>query len=177
MSTIRIEKISITDTDADCIVNAANAALQGGSGVCGAIFKAAGWNQLQDACDAYGHCDTGNAVITPAFNLKKNKYIIHAVGPVYRDGKHHEPQLLYSCYKSSLKLAKENHCKSIAFPLISAGIYGYPKDEAWRKALQACNDFINDNKDYDIDILFAILDDRILQMGKDELQNQTRKCI
>ena len=170
MSQIRIEKISITDTDADCIVNAANSQLAGGSGVCGAIFRAAGWDQLQNACDVYGHCDTGSAVITPAFNLKKNKYIIHAVGPIYKDGKHHEPQLLYSCYRESLKLAKENGCHSIAFPLISAGIYGYPKAEAWRKALQSCNDFINSNKDYDIDIIFAILDDRILQMGNDELK-------
>ena len=86
MIKIRIEKVSITDAVTDCIVHAANEHLQGGSGVCGAIFKAAGWNQLQKACDAIGHCDTGSAAITPAFNLDA-KYIIHAVGPVWRDDK------------------------------------------------------------------------------------------
>lgn len=86
MSKIRIEKVSITDAGTDSIVNTANEHLQGGSGVCGAIFKAAGWNQLQKACDAIGHCDTGSASITPAFSLDA-KYIIHAVGPVWRDGK------------------------------------------------------------------------------------------
>ena len=91
MNRIRIEKISIIETDAECIVNAANENLQGGSGVCGAIFKAAGWNELQAACDKIGHCETGSAVITPGFKLPA-KYIIHAVGPVWHDGKHKEPQ-------------------------------------------------------------------------------------
>ena len=171
MSKIRIEKCSITNAGTDCIVNAANEQLMGGSGVCGAIFKAAGWNQLQNACNAIGHCDTGSAVITPAFNLNA-KYIIHAVGPIWHDGKHQEPQKLYGCYQASLKLAKENGCHSIAFPLISAGIYGYPKDKAWKKALQSCNDFIQKNPDYNIDILFAVLDNHILQMGLYELKKQ-----
>ena len=171
MSKIRIKRISIIEANTDCIVNAANEQLMGGSGVCGAIFKAAGWNQLQNACNAIGHCDTGSAVITPAFNLNSN-YIIHAVGPVWHDGKHKESQKLYGCYKASLDLAKENGCHSIAFPLISAGIFGYPKDKAWRKAIQACNDFIQKNPDYDIDILFAVPDKHILQMGLDELQSQ-----
>ena len=174
MSKIRIEKVSITDASTDCIVNAANEQLMGGSGVCGAIFKAAGWNQLQNACNAIGHCDTGSAVITPAFNLKA-KYIIHAVGPVWHDGKQKEPQKLYGCYKASLDLAKKNGCHSIAFPLISAGIFGYPKDKAWRKAIQACNDFIQKNPDYDIDILFAVLDGKILQLGLDELERQSKE--
>ena len=173
MSKIRIERVSITDAGTDCIVNAANEQLMGGSGVCGAIFKAAGWNQLQNACNAIGHCDTGSAVITPAFNLKA-KYIIHAVGPVWHDGKQKEPQKLYGCYKASLNLAKENGCHSIAFPLISAGIFGYPKDKAWRKAIQACNDFIQKNPDYDIDILFTVLDGKILQLGLDELERQRK---
>lgn len=173
MNRIRIEKISITDAGTDCIVNAANSYLQGGSGVCGAIFNAAGWDELQKACDAIGHCDTGSAVITPAFKLNA-KYIIHAVGPVWHGGTHHEPQLLYSCYQASLKLAEENNCHSIAFPLISAGIYGYPKDQAWRKALQACNDYLDKHPDRDLDIVFAVLDPVILQMGKDELQRQMK---
>ena len=171
MSRIRIERISITDAGTDCIVNAANEHLMGGSGVCGAIFQAAGWNQLQDACDAIGHCDTGSAVITPAFNLKA-RYIIHAVGPVWLGGEHQEPQKLYGCYWESLNLAMENDCHSIAFPLISAGIFGYPKDKAWQKALQACNAFMQKNPDYDIDILFAVLDRQIQQMGLAELQKQ-----
>lgn len=166
---IRIEKVSIVNADAECIVNAANAQLQGGTGVCGAIFKAAGWNQLQAACDRICHCDTGSAVITPAFNLKA-KYIIHAVGPIWQDGNHREPKLLYSCYQASLKLAKENGCHSIAFPLISAGIYGYPKEKAWRKAIQACKDFMESDPEYGMDVTFAILDDEIIEMGKAEMK-------
>lgn len=162
MSRIRIEKRSILDAGTECIVNAANAQLMGGSGVCGAIFKAAGWDQLQAACNKIGHCNTGSAVITSGFKLKAN-HIIHAVGPIYQDGKHNEPRLLYSCYYESLKLAKNEGIHSIAFPLISAGIYGYPHDDAWRKALQACNDFIRKNPDYDIDILFTILDDKLIK--------------
>ncbi len=174
MSQIRIEKVSIIDAGTECIVNAANEYLQGGSGVCGAIFNAAGWNKLQSACDKIGHCDTGSAVITPAFNIRA-KYIIHAVGPVWHGGSNKEPQKLYGCYLTSLSLAKENGCHSIAFPLISAGIFGYPKDKAWRKALQACNDFMENNPDYDMDILFAVLDDHILKMGQEELKRQTDK--
>lgn len=173
-SRIRIEKISIVDTDAECIVNAANENLQGGSGVCGAIFRAAGWNELQAACDKIGHCETGSAVITPGFKLPA-KYIIHAVGPIWQDGKHKEPQKLYGSYQTALKLAKENACHAIAFPLISAGIFGYPKEQAWRKALQACQDFLKKNTDYDIDILFAVLDDHILKMGREELERQKKE--
>ena len=172
MSRIRIEKKGITNAGTECIVNAANEYLQGGSGVCGAIFKAAGWDQLQAACNLIGHCDTGDAVITPAFNLNAG-YIIHAVGPVWQDGKHKEPQKLYSCYQAALSRARELKCHSIAFPLISAGIYGYPKEKAWRKALQACNDFIENNPAYDMDILFTVLDDQILQIGMEELKKQT----
>ncbi len=173
MSMIRIEKIGITDLGTDAIVNAANEGLWAGGGVCGAIFKAAGHQKLQEACNKIGHCDTGSAVITPAFNLR-SKFIIHAVGPVWHGGKQKEPQKLYGCYKASLELAKENGCHSIAFPLISAGIFGYPKEKAWRKAIQACNDFIQKNPDYDINILFAVLDDKILQLGLDELDRQSK---
>lgn len=165
MSTISIIKKGITDFDTDCIVNAANDGLWEGGGVCGTIFKAAGSPELTKAYNAIGGCKTGNAVFTPGFKLKA-KYIIHAVGPVYKDGKHNEAKLLYSSYKQSLILAKDNNCHSIAFPLISAGIFGYPKPEAWRKALQACNDFLNNNPDYAMDIYFAILDDSIIDLGK-----------
>lgn len=165
MNTIDIRKIGITDLAADAIVNAANEGLWAGGGVCGYIFAAAGHDQLQKTCDAIGHCDTGSAVITPAFNLKA-KYIIHAVGPVWNGGDHHEPQLLYGAYKKSLELAQENNCHSIAFPLLSSGIFGYPKDKAWRKAIQACNDFFQKHPDADLHVIFAVLDDVTLAMGQ-----------
>ena len=163
LSTIEIRKAGITKTGAECVVNAANTYLQQGGGVCGVIFNAAGADRLQKACDKIGGCKTGKAVITPGFDLCK--YIIHAVGPVYQDGKHHEPQDLYNCYRASLDIARENEIASIAFPLISAGIFGYPEEEAWRKALQACDDWIINNNDYQIEIIFAIIDDEVLELG------------
>ena len=169
MSFIKIQKIGITDLDTDCIVNAANSQLAQGSGVCGAIFRAAGARELQAACNKIGHCPTGGAVITPGFALKA-KYVIHAVGPIWQGGSHNEPQNLYSCYRESLERAKENDCHSIGFPLISAGIFGYPKDKAWRKALESCSDWIEENPDYDMDIIFAVLDDRILELGQKTME-------
>ena len=151
MSKIEILKTGITSLETDALVNAANEGLWEGGGVCGIIFKAAGSSELTAACSKLGRCETGSAVITPGFQLK-SKYIIHAVGPRWQDGKHNEPKLLYSAYKQSLILAKENGCKSIGFPLISAGIFGYPVDKAWRKALQACLDFQKDNPDTELDI-------------------------
>ncbi len=165
MSGIQIIKQSITKLDVDVIVNAANSQLKAGGGVCGAIFKEAGYSQLTAACDKIGHCETGNAVITPGFNLKAI-YIIHAVVPIWKGGNSGEPEKLYQCYRHSLELAKDNGCHSIGFPLISSGIYGYPKDEAWKISIRACQDFLNDNSDYDIDIYFAVLDDSILKMGE-----------
>ena len=169
MSSIKIQKTGITDLDTDCIVNAANSQLAQGSGVCGAIFRAAGARELQAACNKIGHCPTGGAVITPGFALKA-KYVIHAVGPIWQGGSHNEPQNLYSCYRESLERAKENDCHSIGFPLISAGIFGYPKDKAWRKALQSCSDWIEENPDYDMDIIFAVLDDRIMELGQKTME-------
>ena len=124
-STISIRKISITGLTTDCIVNAANKYLQTDSGVCGAIFEEAGYNLLQKACQKIGYCDPGSAVVTPGFKSKA-RYIIHAVGPQWQGGTDHEPQLLYGAYRRSLELAAENSCHSIGFPLISAGIFGYP---------------------------------------------------
>ena len=171
---ISIQKISITDLATDAVVNAANDGLWAGSGVCGAIFKAAGYKKLQAACDKIGHCDVGSAVITPGFDLKA-KHIIHAVGPRWIDGEHHEPQRLYSAYATSLKLAKENRCHSIGFPLISAGIFGYPLTGAWNIALRACLDFVQENTGYDIEIVFAVLDDRILREGSKQLKVEQQK--
>ena len=164
MSKIRILKTGITSLETDALVNAANEGLWEGGGVCGIIFKAAGSTALQAACNAIGGCKTGFAVITPGFNLK-SRYIIHAVGPRWTDGNHNEPALLYSAYKQSLILAVQYKCKSIGFPLISAGIYGYPVDKAWRKAIQACVDFQQENADYDLDIQFAVIDDKIQETG------------
>jgi O-acetyl-ADP-ribose deacetylase (regulator of RNase III) len=154
MNSIKIQKISITSLDTDAIVNAANEELCAGGGVCGAIFSAAGYEKLQDACDRIGHCDTGSAVITPGFDLK-SKYVIHAVGPVWGGGKYNEAQLLYGAYYKSLELAAENECHSVGFPLISSGIFGYPVKKAWEEAIKACNDFFDAHKDADITVIFG----------------------
>ena len=121
---------NIVDLDCDAIVNAANKELRGGSGVCGAIFKSAGWEELQKECYEKGPIKTGEAAITKGYNLKA-KYIIHAVGPIYS---HHDTEdnmrLLSDAYFNSLKLADSYNLKSIAFPSISTGVYGFPKKEA-----------------------------------------------
>ena len=165
MSFISIQKISITKLNTDAIVNAANDRLLAGGGVCGAIFREAGYDKLTAACERIGGCPTGRAVITPGFALASPN-IIHAVGPIWRDGKHGEPELLYGAYTCALKLAMENELHSIAFPLISSGIYGYPLDGAWQQAISACNDFINEHSEYDIEIVFAVLDDAIKEFGE-----------
>ena len=165
MSSIKIIKRGITKMKVDAVVNAANSQLSYGGGVCGYIFDDAGVANMQKACNAIGGCKTGHAVITPGFNLPA-QYVIHAVGPIWNDGEHDEKKLLYSAYKQSLLLAKKNNLHTIAFPLISAGIYGVPKDIAWRKALQACNDFIKNNPDYEMDISFAVVDDNVMRLGE-----------
>ena len=169
MSTITIKKVSITDLNTDAVVNAANSGLKAGGGVCGAIFKAAGCTQLQEACDEIGHCDTGSAVITPGFRLRA-KYVIHAVGPRWIDGAHQEYELLCSAYTKALELAMQHHCRSIGFPLISSGIYGYPIPQAWKAALRACCDFLDRQSAYSLDIFFAVLDNGILEEGQKALR-------
>ncbi|NBI83266.1 RNase III inhibitor [Clostridiaceae bacterium] len=132
----------ITKLHTDAVVNAANSALAPGGGVCGAIFAAAGYDRLDRACRAIGGCETGQAVLTDGFALPAS-YIIHTVGPVWHGGSHGEAQLLKSCYRSSLLLAEQHGCTSIAFPLISAGIYGYPKREALALAVEAICEFLD----------------------------------
>lgn len=144
--TLHFSKEDITKISTDAIVNAANTNLLMGGGVCGAIFRAAGADKLQAACDKLAPVETGQAVITPGFDLK-SKYIIHTPGPVY-DPKDKEgsEEKLRSSYINSLKLAKDNNIKSIAFPLISSGIYGYPKKEAFDIGKEAILDFLENNQ-------------------------------
>lgn len=164
MSKISIKKIGITKLKADAVVNAANSGLWEGGGVCGFIFKDAGSKEMTAACQKYGHCDEGSAVITPGFKLPA-KYVIHAVGPRWNGGTNGEPDTLYSADTSSLELAKKHDIHSIGFPLISAGIFGYPLEQAWEVAIKACKDFIAGNN-YEIDIVFTVLDDRIMSIGQ-----------
>ena len=133
MSKIEIRQVGITKVGTDAIVNAANEGLWAGTGVCGAIFRAAGMTELTRACNAIGHCDTGSAVITPGYKLCP--YIIHAVGPRWGGDEARARKQLYSCYQKALKLAVENGCSSIGFPLISSGVFGVPVEIAWKKAL------------------------------------------
>ncbi len=135
----------ITKLQVDAIVNAANNKLRGGGGVDGAIHAAAGAEQLHAFCKTLGGCPTGGAKLSPGFNLPA-KYIIHTVGPVWQGGKFHEKTLLTSCYIRSLELAQQNHCKTVAFPLISAGAYGYPYDDALQIAYDTCRRFLNETK-------------------------------
>lgn len=169
---IDIRKHSIVSLDVDVVVNAANESLAEGGGVCGAIFKAAGSASLQKACDALAPCKTGNAVITDGFHLKA-KYVIHAVGPRWCDGNHNEDELLRNAYTSALNLAWQYNCRSIGFPLISAGIFGYPIQRAWMEALEACADFLDKHIDCKMDIIFAVIDDEVLKEGLRYLRNSS----
>ena len=128
----------ITQQDVDAIVNAANTALAGGGGVDGAIHRAAGEAELHAACRALGGCDTGDAKATPGFRLRA-RWIIHTAGPVWRGGDYSEDELLASCYRRSLEVADELGARSIAFPAISTGIYGFPRDRAARIVVQTIN--------------------------------------
>lgn len=135
----------ITKVYADAIVNPANEYLMEGSGTSKAIYQAAGEEKLIKACTAIGHCDLGKAVITDAFNLYA-KYIIHAVCPIWHGGNRHESDNLFSAYMESLNLATKYGCESIAFPLLSSGNYGYPKDKAIKVAISAISEFLIDNE-------------------------------
>jgi O-acetyl-ADP-ribose deacetylase (regulator of RNase III) len=145
----------ITKMEVDAIVNAANTELKMGGGVSGAIFRAAGAANLQAACDKLSPIRTGEAVITPGFDLPA-KYVIHTAGPVYdKQNPFKSEKLLRSAYLESLRIAIDHECESIAFPLISSGIYGYPKDGALQVATSAIRDFLNE---HDLEVFLALFD-------------------
>lgn len=150
---ISIVEGDITKMESDAIVNAANNTLLGGGGVDGAIHRAGG-PAILEQCKKIGGCPTGEARITTAGNMP-SKYVIHTVGPIYRDGKQDEEQLLYNAYYNSLKLSKEYNLKTIAFPSISTGVYGYPKEEACKVAIRGVMDFI-DNENEIEEVIFVL---------------------
>jgi len=161
-----IARQDITKMKVDAIINAANTELQMGGGVCGAIFHAAGAAQLQAACDKLAPIKTGEAVITPGFGLPA-KFIIHAAGPVYRHwNKEQNEQHLRAAYTNSLKRAVENKCDRIAFPLISSGIYGYPKEEALQVATSAIQDFLTG---HDLDVTLVVFDQSAFTISRELL--------
>jgi O-acetyl-ADP-ribose deacetylase (regulator of RNase III) len=160
----------ITQEATDAIVNAANARLAGGGGVDGAIHRAGG-PSIMEECRRIGGCPTGMAVITAGGNLKA-RYVIHTVGPIYRDGTKKEADLLKSAYLNSLKLASAKGLRSVAFPSISTGAYGYPLDEAAKIALQTAVDYLKQPGDLAL-IRFVLFDVRTYNVFREELEKLT----
>ena len=166
----RIEIIQgdITRLQVDAIVNAANKSLRGGGGVDGAIHLAAGPGLVEE-CRKFNGCETGNAKITGGYNLPAG-FVIHTVGPVWYGGKKNEENLLASCYQKSLEIATEKHLKSIAFPNISTGIYGFPKEKAARIAISTVTSFLNQHPEIE-KVIFAIFDKENYEIYQDLLSS------
>ena len=177
---IKIIQGDITTLAVDVIVNAANEMMLGGAGVDGAIHDAAG-DELFKACLKVPEvrpgvrCPTGEARITPGFNLPA-KFVIHTVGPIYRDGQHGEPEKLAACYRNSLALAAENGCKSIAFPCISTGVYGYPKEEAAKIAVREVREFLTQRRKdaEEMKVIFCCFSERDKRAYENLLSSQVR---
>jgi len=168
MNRIELFKGDITSLKVDAIVNAANSALLGGGGVDGAIHRAAG-KELLAECRTLNGCETGEAKITNGYNLPA-KFVIHTVGPVWHGGRSGEPEKLASCYRRSLEVAVENGVKTIAFPNICTGVYGYPKIEAAEIAVKAVLSFLKSNNEFEL-VIFCVFDDENFMIYRNLLTN------